>query len=701
MPVEPQPPAIPLLRAVVRCADRLLACPDADTLCREAVELCRTELGIERCALYLDDGQGGLRGTYGTGLDRRTTDERGIRMDQKSEAWFESFQSLDPGHPLWKQVEAPRHNLEGSTMRSLGVGWIVVTRIRGVLADRLEGVMFNDAHISGTPPDEARQEALAVFCTVLASILQRRRMEERVRLSERRYRQLFQEMSSGFALHEMVLDSAGAPADYRFLEVNPAFERLTGLAADRVTGRTVREVLPGIEPKWIETYGRVAATGESAHFREHSKELDRWFDVIAFSPERGQFAVVFTDVTAMVHEEEAKRRFQEQLLQTQKLEGLGLLAGGIAHDFNNLLVGVLGHADIAAMEPGVPPAVREHLASIESAARQAADLCKQLLAYSGKGRFVVAPISLNDVIEEMGRLLRVSVSKTTALRFDLKNPLPAVNGDVSQIRQVVMNLAINASEAIGAKPGILSIATSQMHCDRRYLAAVFHGENLAEGLYVTLEVSDNGCGIAPEDVAKIFDPFFTTKFTGRGLGLAAVLGIVRGHGGAIKVYSEPGRGTTFKVLLPAESQPPGPLPPAPQAPDSWTGTGTVLVADDEPSVRTVAAGFLARLGFETLAAADGEDAVATFRSHAGQIACVILDLTMPKLGGEDVFREIRRLRPDVPVILSSGYNEQEVTQRFTGRGLAGFIQKPYAFQELRRVLRHVLENPPPPHPAGG
>jgi PAS domain S-box-containing protein len=380
-------------------------------------------------------------------------------------------------------------------------------------------------------------------------------------------------------------------------------------------------------------------------------------------------------------------RLELQILHTQKLESLGVLAGGIAHDFNNILMSVLGNAGLARLRlPPESPAV-ENLHQIEQAASRAADLAKQMLAYSGKGKFVVEPVDLNRLTEEMEHMLRVSISKKAILRYNFSRPLPAVDADATQVRQVVMNLVINASEAIEERSGVIAVSTGCVTCTREYLQELWLDEQLPAGLYVTLEIADTGCGMDRETMARLFDPFFTTKFTGRGLGMAAVLGIVRGHRGAIKVYSEPGRGTTFKVFLPASTQQPL-IPLALEQEPPWRGSGTILLADDEESVRAVGAEMIRELGFDVVTACDGREALERYRERRADL--VILDLTMPRLDGEQAFRELRALDAAVRVVMSSGYNEMEVAQKFAGKRLAGFIQKPYTFETLRAALRAAL-----------
>ncbi|MFT7677726.1 MAG: two-component system cell cycle sensor histidine kinase/response regulator CckA [Planctomycetota bacterium] len=312
-----------------------------------------------------------------------------------------------------------------------------------------------------------------------------------------------------------------------------------------------------------------------------------------------------------------------------------------------------------------------------------------MLAYSGKGRFLVESLSLNSIIEEMARLLEVTISKTAILRVELAPKLPMVEAEGSQIRQVIMNLITNAAEAVGDRSGVVSIRTGAMECDRGYLDTVVQSHEIAEGTYVYVEVADTGCGMDAATLSKIFDPFFTTKFTGRGLGLAAVQGIIRGHSGAIRVYSEPNRGTTFKVLLPASSEPERTRPTPTDLPN-WQGTGTILLVDDEETVRAIGSLMLKGLGFDVATAVDGATALKIYSQDPGSIACVILDLTMPHMNGDEVYRELRRIDDGVRVLLSSGYNEADIVQRFSGKGLAGFIQKPYGRDELAQALKGAI-----------
>jgi PAS domain S-box-containing protein len=399
---------------------------------------------------------------------------------------------------------------------------------------------------------------------------------------------------------------------------------------------------------------------------------------------------IYRDITERRQAEEQRLALERKLLDSQKLESLGILAGGIAHDFNNLLTAVMGNTELAMMELSETSPTRPYLEEIEKTTLQAADLCRQMLAYSGRGKFVIQRVGVNGIIEEMTHLLQISISKKNMLKFHLSPGLPAVEVDAAQMRQVIMNLVINASEAIGDKSGVITVSTGVMRADADYLYETYLGTSLSEGDYVYIEVSDTGCGMSSSTRTKIFDPFFTTKFTGRGLGLAAVLGIVRGHKGCLKVYSETGRGSTFKFLLPCAPGGPSELSGQPAGHALWHGSGTVLVVDDEETVRTVTARMLEKFGFKVLTASDGQQGVDVYRKHTKEISVVVLDMTMPRLSGEEAFTEMRRIRPDARVILTSGYNEQDATNRFAGKGLAGFLQKPFKPDVLYEKLMTVI-----------
>jgi two-component system cell cycle sensor histidine kinase/response regulator CckA len=387
-----------------------------------------------------------------------------------------------------------------------------------------------------------------------------------------------------------------------------------------------------------------------------------------------------------------RNRLEEQLRQSQKLESLGTLAGGVAHDFNNLLTGILGNASLAVdVLPAENPA-RELLGDVILASERAADLTRQLLAYSGKGRFVSKPVSLSAVIRDIRTLILTSLPKKIKVELRLEDDLPRVLADPDQMQQVVMNLVINSAESIGLQsPGAIVITTGTSFIRPGQIQASTAGSALEPGSYACLEVRDTGCGMDAATISQIFDPFFTTKFLGRGLGLAAVSGIVRAHGGAINVASAPGQGSAFTVLLPA-IQSAAQSDTASRPGRSLWGEGTVLVVDDEDVVRRTATLALQRFGYTVLTANNGSEAIEVFRRKATDISLVLLDLTMPVMGGEEALAGIRQVRADVPVVLSSGYTERDALRRFEGKAaISGFIQKPYSFRQIADKVKSVLQ----------
>jgi len=383
--------------------------------------------------------------------------------------------------------------------------------------------------------------------------------------------------------------------------------------------------------------------------------------------------------------EEAARREAEAseagARHVQKLESIGVLAGGIAHDFNNLLHVILGNADLARLQlPGESPAI-EHLDEVIRATQRAGELTQQLLAYSGRGSVEIRRLDLSEEVREMAILLRTAISKQATLVWDLSPGLPAITADPTQVRQVVMNLITNASDALGDAPGGITLRTGLV-------------EEGSEGMesqpFVYLEVTDTGCGMDTATLQQIFDPFFSTKFTGRGLGLAAVMGIVESHHGHIRIRTAPGEGTTFRLLFPAA---PDSAESAPSRTSGahWRGLGTVLVVEDEEGVREVVGRMLERLGFQVITAEDGIDALERLEDHNDSVAAVLLDLSMPRMSGHEALQQIRERRPEVPVVLMSGYTEHEVASKLLDgdSGAVGFLQKPFLPEDLSSVLRHV------------
>jgi two-component system, cell cycle sensor histidine kinase and response regulator CckA len=403
--------------------------------------------------------------------------------------------------------------------------------------------------------------------------------------------------------------------------------------------------------------------------------------------------ISFIDIRDRLREEAERERLAARVQHQQKLESLGVLAGGIAHDFNNLLVGILGNVGLAVAD--LPPAspVHETLRDIEVAAQRAADLTRQMLAYSGRGRFVVERVDLSALVEETTRLLGVAIGRSATLRLDLPSGLAPVEVDVNQMRQIVMNLVTNASDALDDEPGVIAVRTSSVvveggaeECD----PGDWCTDQPAPGHYVAVEVADTGAGMDADTRARMFDPFFSTKFTGRGLGLAAVLGIVRGHGGAIAVATAPGGGTTVRVLLPAAAGTATTTGTAASPPPRWRGSGQALVADDDEVVAGVAAAILRSRGFDVVVVGDGRSCIDRFEADPAAVALAVVDLTMPGATGVEVIRALRRCRPELPVVLTTGYDVLEVQAELGPAMPVELLAKPYRVDDLVAAARRAI-----------
>ena len=395
----------------------------------------------------------------------------------------------------------------------------------------------------------------------------------------------------------------------------------------------------------------------------------------------------------LVHAEAQARRLEARMRQAQKMESLGLLAGGIAHDFNNLLTAILGNADMARGYLDDNSPAQPSLRGVEAAARRAAALCKEMLAFAGRGRIDIGRVDLNEIVTDLQQIFEASLSKKIEFDLDLDPELSLLRADAGQMSQLVMNLLINANEAIGDDPGRIRMRTRVVECDASELAMSYLADELPEGPYVELCVHDDGCGMSPDTLERLFDPFFSTKFAGRGLGLATVLGAVRRHHGAISVASELRGGTKFRVLFPAVDglRRPTIVPSPPTGEPALAGDSQmVMLVDDESIVRDVGARMLERGGFRVCAAPDGPAAIELLREHGCDIACVVLDLTMPKMDGVETFAILRSIAPKLPVVLSTGHAEDQLIARLRDAKIDGFISKPYVYAQLMDKLRGVL-----------
>jgi PAS domain S-box-containing protein len=525
--------------------------------------------------------------------------------------------------------------------------------------------------------------------------LRRAREELEERVSER----TLELRESEARLHGFIRHSPAAIAfkglDGRYLLINPRMEAALGRPSREIVGRTNEDLFPpGTCAQNRDRDQRVLSLGQDVQEEQQWTDGDgsthdylvNEFPLVDATTQIWGLGVLAADITE-------RKQADRALLQSQKLESLGVLAGGIAHDFNNLLGAMQGNVELARTETSLEQA-QPYLETLSGLMAKASGLLRQMLAYSGRGKSSMRPLNLNQLVEEMTNLLGTSISKKARMRLNLHPQLPLMEADPDQLQQVVMNLVINASEAMGERNGDITISTCPEELTQTTIDTLYEGQPTRPGPQVSLEVSDNGSGMTPEVLKQIFDPFFTTKFTGRGLGLAAILGIVRGHQGCLRVSSEPGQGSTFKLLFPAAqgqavpvAEDP-PLPPHPAGKDS--DEGIVLVVDDEEEMRLLVAAGLGRVGFQTLQARDGMEALDLFQQHRDRISLVLMDLTMPNMNGEEACRELQRRGSTVPVLLTSGFNETDALQGFGNLGLAGFLQKPFGLGTLVEMVRKLV-----------
>jgi PAS domain S-box-containing protein len=634
---------------------------------------------------------------------------------------------------------------------------------------------------------------------------ERKGTEETVRDREERYRILISEMLNGFALHEILVDNNGKPYDYRFLEVNKAFEDMTGLQGVNVVGRTVLEVLPRLEPYWIETYGEVVLTGKSVRFENYSQELGKHYEVLAYSPQEGQFATVFTDITERVRSEEEliritkavessseavemsdpqghhfyqnkrftdlfeyataeelegagggyvayanqavardvfdtimagkswvgetemvsksgrkfpvllradaikddvgniiglvgvhtdmterkwaqeeKEKLEAQLQHSQRMEAIGTLAGGIAHDFNNLLTGVQGNVSLMLMNIDSTHPHHERLKNIEKQVESGAKLTSHLLGYARKGKYEIMPFDLNKLVEETSETFS-RTRKQLQIHIDLVSDLYAIEADAGQIEQVILNLLVNSADAMSGGGDLFLKTTNVTHNDMK--KKLYEPKS---GDYIMLTVTDTGTGMEKETIERIFDPFFTTKEMGRGtgLGLASAYGIIKAHGGYIDVESKKGQGTTFSIYLPASEKEVQKV--ARTAEQVIEGTGMILLVDDEDVILEVGQDLLEAMGYQVFIAKDGKEAIEIYEKNRDDIGMVVLDMVMPNMGGGEAYDGMKKINPDIKVLLSSGYSIDGEATEILERGCDAFIQKPFKMRELSQAITKIL-----------
>ena len=508
--------------------------------------------------------------------------------------------------------------------------------------------------------------------------------------SEVQYKDIFDNISICMFLVDVTSDGR-----FKFAGFNPAEEQAVGLTNAEVSGKFVEEVFPeDLSKKLTANYRRCLEAGAPINYDD---ELNlpagqRYFHSNLI-PTRNGSGRIHRIVGACIDTTDFKRT-QDQALARQKLESLGVLAGGIAHDFNNLLGGIVAQAELAETELAGGSQPGQELQAIKKVAIRAGEMVRELMVYSGQDEARLEPLDLSRLVEDMLELVKISISKHATLIVDLPKNLPAVRANAVQIRQIVMNLITNASEALGDKEGVISVTVTKV--DPGQSAHSESQPNTSADGQLKLEVSDTGCGMTAETVAKIFDPFFTTKLSGRGLGLAAVRGIIRTHGGTINVVSTPGQGSRFEILLPCIGQPARDTTDTevPSIQESGRVAGTVLVVEDEEILRLAVSKMLRKEHFSVIEAGDGTTGANLFLVNEARIDVVLLDLTLPGMSGSDVLKEMQRIRPDVKVVLTTAFNQDSALSSIGEERPWGYVQKPYQFRELISLLRKACQDQP-------
>ena len=490
-----------------------------------------------------------------------------------------------------------------------------------------------------------------------------------------------------------------APVGYMTLSEKRLIREVNLAAAEMLGGMReslVKEPISRILPKedQLTFYQHLNQCIEASAAQEWEMRLLRadgeqfWAHLQVTPGQNGECWLIINDITERKYAEEAKLVLEQQLQQAQKLESLGVLAGGIAHDFNNILCVIMGNSSLAQLHPHMTGKL---LPEIDKAAQRAADLCRQLLAYAGKSLLSFTQVKMAALVDDMIKMLKATINHNVTITSDLSADIPSIRGDASQLRQIVMNLIINASEAIGEEHGDIRVSLAEATIVEGKSDKDHIGKSIPAGRYVCLEVTDNGCGMDDDTRQRVFEPFYTTKFTGRGLGMSAVLGIVTAHNGALQLTSQQGTGTSFKVYLPVQNGESAgdSLPHVSLAP--WQGSGTILLVEDEPQLSMVAKALMQALGFSVMEAVNGKEALTLYQKNAEDITLVVTDIGMPVMDGYELFGKLKERAPELPIIISSGFCDTLASSRITTGDAAGFLNKPYSFDQLRDVLRGVME----------
>jgi PAS domain S-box-containing protein len=575
-------------------------------------------------------------------------------------------------HPDYK--ETARKRIEKMSKTGKGVG---LTREKFVCCN---GDVI-DVELVSNP---VIYEGKLAFQVVFRDITEQQQAMERVQQSEEKFRTLFEDSTDAIYISSV---------EGQFTDVNQSFLDLFGYNRSEIENLNAIELYGNVKSRkqfqtLIEQNGALK-NYEITLIRKDGTPLNCIETATLRKDSIGEiigYQGIIRDITEEIQAKEA-------LLKTQKLESLGILAGGIAHDFNNLLTGIMGNVSAAKRYLTSESELNDIIKGISETSEKAAKLTNQLLAYSGKGKFMTELTDISTLIQNMQDLIRVSIHKTIDLKYSLDNEIGQIIVDKTQIEQVILNLVTNASEAIGEKVGTIIVETGEIYLDEERVQNMYYADLLTPGEYVYLSVEDNGEGMDEITQKRVFDPFFSTKFQGRGLGLAAVHGIIRAHNGGVELISEPFKGSKFKVYLPAVKQKSDTSQNEQiDTQEEWKGSGLVLLCDDDEILRTTVTRLLKILGFDVIIAKNGIEALELLRESTNEIDLVILDLTMPKMSGRETYIEIKKEYPELPIMLSSGYTEESVVDKFEGSQIDGFIQKPYTIGKLSAKLKTIFNS---------